>query len=184
MRAQIYLRVGMNNGFIIPLNGLTAGQHEYCWQVGKELFESFENSEMLDSELDIEVRVEKSGRYLGIDCDVEGTVVVECDRCLDELEMPVDVEIRLSVKYGDEESSDEHHEGEREVVFIPETDAEFDMSQIIYDYVCLALPMQRVHEDGGCNPDALRHLSSGVAPAPDAEDDGDSPFAALKDLFK
>ena len=184
MRAQIYLRVGMNNGFIIPLNGLTAGQHEFSWQVGKEFFEIFDNSEILDSELNITAVAEKSGRYLGIDCEVEGMVVVECDRCLDELEMPIDVQIRLSVKYGEEESSDEHHEGEREVIFIPETDAEFDLSQIIYDYVCLDLPMQRVHEDGECNPDALRHLSAGVTPVPDEEGDGNNPFAALKDMFK
>ena len=184
MRAQIYLRVGMNDGFIIPLNGLTTGQHEYRWKVGKEFFESFENSEILDSELNISAVAEKSGRYLGIDCDVEGMVVVECDRCLDELEMPVDVEIRLSVKYGEEESSDEHHEGEREVVFIPETNVEFDMSQIIYDYVCLALPMQRVHEDGGCNPEAMSRLSTGPVQEAGDENSENNPFSALKDMFK
>ena len=184
MRAQIYLRVAMNDNFIIPLNGLAAGETRFSWHAGKEFFDSFENTEILDADIDIDVRVEKSGRYLGIDCDVTGEVTVECDRCLDDLQIPIDVAIRLSVKYGDEESSDEHHEGEREVIFIPETDAEFDMSQIIYDYVCLALPMQRVHEDGECNPDALRHLSAGVMPVPDEEGDGNNPFAALKDMFK
>ena len=182
MRAQIYLRVGMNDRFIIPLNGLTTGQHEFSWKVGKEFFEGFDNSEILDAELDAYVRVEKSGRYLGIDCEVTGDVVVECDRCLDELSMPVDLEIRLSVKYGDEESSDEHHEGEREVIFIPATDAEFDMSQIIYDYVCLDLPMQRVHEDGECNPGAIKHLSAGEPEA--AVQEENNPFASLKELFK
>ena len=182
MRAQIYLWVGMNSNFIIPLNGLTTGQHEYEWKVGKVFFEIFENSEILDAELVASVVVEKSGRYLGIDCDVVGEVTVECDRCLDDLQMPVDVEVRLSVKYGDEESSDEHHEGEREVVFVPDTDAEFDMSQIIYDYVCLALPMQRVHEDGDCNPDALKHLAAGEAV--EVETDENNPFSALKDMFK
>ena len=182
MRAQIYLWVGMNDGFIIPLNGLTAGQHEFSWKVGKEFFEGFDNSEILDAELDAYVRVEKSGRYLGIDCEVTGDVVVECDRCLDDLSMPVDLEIRLSVKYGDEESSDEHQEGEREVIFIPATDAEFDMSQIIYDYVCLDLPMQRVHEDGECNPEAIKHLSAAEPAA--AVRDENNPFASLKELFK
>ena len=172
----------MNGEFIIPLNGLTTGQHEYDWKVGKEFFESFENSEILDAELVASVVVEKSGRYLGIDCEVTGDVTVECDRCLDNLQMPIDVEISLSVKYSDEESSDEHHEGEREVIFVPETDAEFDMSQIIYDYVCLNLPMQRVHEDGECNPDVLKHLSAGDAV--EAAADENNPFSALKDMFK
>ena len=170
----------MNDGFIIPLNGLATGKNEFSWMVGKEFFESFENSEIIDAELDVTAVVEKSGRYVGVDCDVVGKVVVECDRCLEELEMPVDVEIMLSVKYGEEESSEDPHEGEREVIFVPETDAELDMSQIVYDYVCLALPMQRVHPDGECNPDAMRHLSGET-------EDGmaeNSPFAALKDLMK
>ena len=183
MRAQIYLRVMVNDGFIIPLNGLTTGKTQYEWKVGKEFFEAFDNSEILDAELVASVVVEKSGRYLGIDCDVTGEVYVECDRCLEKLHLPVDVEICLSVKYGEEESSDEHHEGEREVIFVPETDAEFDMGQIIYDYVCLSLPMQRVHEDGGCNPDAMKYLSTGeIVAAPESEDN--NPFAALKDMFK
>lgn len=182
MRAQIYLRVRMSDVFIIPLNGLTAGKNERFWKVGKEFFESFENSEILDAELDVTALVEKSGRYVGVDCEVEGRVTVECDRCLGELDMPIDVEIRLSVKFGDEESSEEHQEGEREVIFVPETDAELDLSQIIYDYVCLDLPMQRVHEDGECDPAAMKHLSEGAAP--EVREVADSPFASLKDLIK
>ena len=173
----------MNGEFIIPLNGLTTGNHEYEWRVGKEFFESFENSEMLDAELVASVVVEKSGRYLGIDCDVTGDVTVECDRCLDDLILPVDVEVRLSVKYGDEESSEEHREGEREVVFIPETDAEMDLSQIIYDYVCLSLPMQRTHDEGECNPEVMK-MYGAPEESEVKEEEGENPFSALKDLFK
>ena len=184
MRAQICLRVGMNERFIIPLNGLTAGENMFSWQAGKEFFESFENTEILDAHLDADVRVEKSGRYIGVDCDVRGEVTVECDRCLDELDMPIDVEIKLSVKYGSEEPSEEPQTGEREVIFVPDTDAELDMSQIIYDYVCLSLPMQRTHAPGGCNPLAMKYYS-----APEGHDvfneEGEmNPFSALKDMFK
>ena len=186
MRAQIYLRVDMNGEFVIPLNGLAAGENGFSWHAGKEFFENFENSEILDAQLDADVRVEKSGRYVGVDCYVEGEVVVECDRCLDDLVMPVDVEIRLSVKYGDEESSEEPQPGEREVIFIPDTQAELDMSQIIYDYVCLSLPMQRVHEEGECNPEAMKYYG-GQAEEMESEevnDAGENPFAALKDMFR
>ena len=173
----------MNDKFIIPLNGLTVGENVFSWQTGKEFFDSFENSEILDAHLDTDVRVEKSGRYIGVDCDVRGEVTVECDRCLDELDMPIDVEIKLSVKYGSEESSEEPQQGEREVIFIPETDAEMDMSQIIYDYVCLSLPMQRVHDDGECDPEVMKKYA-----APEEsevnEEEGENPFSALKDLFK
>ena len=183
LRAQIYLRVGMDNNFIIPLNGLAAGETRFSWHAGKEFFDGYDNSEILAADIDIEVSVEKSGRYLGVDCGLEGSVIVECDRCLDDLELPVETQVSLSVKYGSEENSEEHQEGEREIVFVPEGDAEYDMGQIIYDYVCLSLPMQRHHDDGGCNPEALKHLAWGE---PEEAEDADmnSPFAALKEMMK
>ena len=172
----------MNDRFIIPLNGLTAGENKFFWQAGKEFFDSFENSEILDAQLDIEVVVEKSGRYIGVDCGVSGKVVVECDRCLEELEMPVDLEVLLSVKFGESESSDENQDGEREVIFLPVDNTELDIKQVVYDYVCLSLPLQRVHEDGGCNQEALKYLDRPEIMEVSEEADK-SPFAALKGLF-
>jgi uncharacterized metal-binding protein YceD (DUF177 family) len=174
----------MDNNFIIPLNGLAAGESRFSWHAGKEFFESFDNTEILAADLDIEVVAEKSGRYLGIDCEVDGKVVVECDRCLEDLDIPIGTDIMLSVKYGSEENSEEHQEGEREVLFIPQDEAELNLSQIIYDYVCLSLPMQRTHGPGGCNPDAMKYYS-----APEGHDnfneEGEmNPFAALKDMFR
>ena len=171
----------MIDRFIIPLNGLATGKNEFSWTVGKEFFESFDNSEMLDAQIDAQVVVEKSGRYVGVDCEVFGNVVVECDRCLGELELPVDVEIRLSVKYGEEDSLEESQPGEREVIFVPDTEAELDMSQIIYDYVCLSLPMQRVHDEDECDPEAMRHLVAEELIS--VQDDANYPFASLKSLL-
>ena len=175
----------MTERYIIPLNGLTTGKNEFFWQADKEFFENFENSEILDAQLDITAVAEKSGRYVGIDCDVYGHVVVECDRCLEDLEIPVDVEIRLSVKYG-EESSDELQAGEREILFVPEDSTELDMGQIIYDYVCTSLPMQRVHDEGECNPAVLEYFGVREKDREDADEAADmsNPFAALKDMFK
>ena len=170
----------MNDNFIIPLNGLTAGKNEFFVRAGKAFFESFENEEILDADLQIRISVEKSGRYIGVDCDIEGVLTVECDRCLELLKMPVDEQVRLSVKFGDEEVSVMGQEGEREVIFVKEDDAQLDMSQIIYDYSCLALPMQRMHEEGECDPEAMRYY--GVAQV-DEQGDGENPFAALKGMF-
>ncbi len=184
LRAQFYLRVKMNNRFIIPLNELTAGENVFIWQIGKEFFDSFDNSEILDAHLVADVKVDKSSRCIRIDCDVRGNVIVECDRCLDELDMPVGVGIRLSVKYGSGEQADDMQDGEREVVLVPEVDAELDMGQIIYDYVCLSLPMQRVHPAGGCNPDAMKYYSAPEGFDVFNEEGEMNPFSVLKDMFK
>ena len=155
----------------------------FFWHAGKEFFDSFENSEILDAQLDIETIVEKSGRYIGVDCNVSGRVVVECDRCLEELVLPVDLDVKLSVKFGEVDASDENQDGEREVIFLPVDNTELDMKQVVYDYVCISFPIQRVHEEGDCNPDALRYLEPPVASESSESEDANNPFATLKGLF-
>ena len=118
---------------------------------------------------------------------MKGVVTVPCDRCGDDVELPVNADIQLSVKFGSEPVAEEEivvSEG-RETVYLPEDGADMDMSQTIYDFACLSLPMQKVHGEGGCHPDALRYLAGSEDAADNAGERGDenNPFAVLKGLY-
>ena len=168
--------------FIIPLNGLPAGESFFRWEAEEEFFASFENSEILDADIAAEVVVIKSGKYIGVDCHIEGDVTVECDRCLADLVIPVDVTFKQSIKFGPEESeTSDASEGEREIVFLPEDDTDLDMSQVIYDYTCISLPMQRVHAEGECDPETVKYLCTDDEEAGAQEE---NPFAALKAMIE
>jgi|SRR5574344_117516 uncharacterized protein len=172
----------MEEDFVFPLNGLTAGKTQVSRTVGKKFFNSFENSEILDADLDVDITIEKSGQYIGVDAHIEGNVTVLCDRCLEDLSLPVATTVKLSVKFGEEPAvQDEFQEGEREIIFLPESDSNLDLSQIVYDYTCLSLPMQRIHEDGKCNPSTVKYLSSEDR---SQSDDDSNPFSKLKELIK
>ena len=177
----------MENPYELPLNGMAAGRTTVRWHAGKEFFESYENTEILDADLSIEVVVEKSGRFIGVDCHLEGSVTTLCDRCLEPLQLPVSEAILLSVKFGSEPSdgASDGMEGNREIVYLDASDAVLDMAQVIYDYTCLALPLHRVHPDGECNPETVRFLGAQPeSPSPQSDSEpSQSPFAALKDLF-
>jgi len=175
----------MEDNLTVPINGLTQGRKEFRLRVGKTFFEHFENSEILTADLDVQVSTEKSGNFIGIDCDVIGNVTVACDRCLENLRLPVDTGFSLSVKFGQEPADGGcFDEGDREIVWLPESDAVLDLGQIVYDYVCLSLPVQRVHPEGECNPDAVRYLSSEDDQSLDSRGkDASLPFASLKDLM-
>ena len=67
-----------------------------------------------------------------------GEITVPCDRCLEPLELSVDTGFSLD--------------------FSPEGD-ELDFNQEVYDYICTALPMQRVHPEGECNQETTKFLS-------------------------
>ena len=172
----------MKDTFVIPLNGLTPGRTEFRRKVGKEFFESFDNTEILGSDVDVLVTVEKSNRYIGVDVDLKGHVTVSCDRCLEDLDLPVEASPKFSVKFGGDASASEEDlkEGDREIILLPDSNADLDLGQIVYDFINISLPMQRVHEDGGCNPEALKYLNGRNERK---TEDADSPFASLKGLF-
>ena len=67
------------------------------------------------------------------------------------------------------------------------SDGELDLSQFIYDYVCVNLPLQKVHEEGECNPQMIAKLSGMDAENNIGQESGNetnSPFGALGELLK
>ncbi|MDE7126542.1 MAG: YceD family protein [Bacteroidales bacterium] len=172
----------MDNCFIIPLNSLAQGHTEFTWSVGKEFFQEFGNTEIIDANLTATADAEKSGQYLGIDCTITGYITVPCDRCLGDLECPIDVTVRLSIKYGT--PSEDMNDGEREVICLPAHDTDLDMSQTIYDYACLSLPIQRVHADGECDEEIISRLGIQQPAGSLQASEENNPFASLKGIFE
>lgn len=93
-----------------------------------------------------------------------GTVSVPCDRCLSDMTIPVDTDDTLAVKLGDE------YLDEGDVVVIPEDDGYIDISQFIYEFIVLSLPLKRVHEPGQCDEATLQALNSHLATDSDDEE--------------
>jgi len=155
---------------------------EFRFRAETEFFQQFDNKEILDAAVNVLVEVSKTGREVDVDLTLEGKVTVSCDRCLEDLDLPVQARPRFSVKFGEGVEAPEEAGAEgREVLFLSASEPDLDLSQAIYDYVCLALPMQRVHPDGECNPDTVRFLCQ---EGKDEEAAESSPFSALKGLFE
>ncbi len=159
------------SNLIIPLNDWAAGERKFHSHVGLEFFQTFDNSEILDASVEVDVAVRKEGmRKVKADLHLHGTVTVPCDRCLEPFDIPVEASELL-----DAESEE-----------LLSADGELDLRQAVYDYVCLSLPIQRVHPEGACNPDTVRFLGHPGQKDEEAgaeQNEANSPFAALKGLF-
>lgn len=180
-----------SENLIIPLNGLRAGNKVFSWRIRKEFFVGFGNSDILGADLSVEALVEKAGSGLRVDCKIEGSVTVACDRCLEDIDIPVKALVKLKVRFGGDEQCSICQEDEREVIYLPADEAEMDLSQIVYDYSILSVPMQRSHTQGGCNPEVLKYFAEKSEMSNEMsskEESGevycDGPFAALKDILK
>ena len=147
---------------IIPLDGWAAGERIFRFHADTEFFQAFDNKEILEAGIDVEIKAVKEGtRKVKADLHLSGTVTVPCDRCLEPLTIQVDTR------------PDEEFEA-------PSAEADWDFSQAVYDYTCLAVPMHKVHPDGACNPDTVKYLGQEQK---DEEAAPSSPFSALKGLF-
>ena len=164
---------------ILPLNGWAAGKLQKSFTADVEFFQAFENEEIIGADVAVQCTASKRGQDILLDLSMEGFVTVACDRCLENLDIPVSVTAALvsRTEKGGAESADG-----REVLLHEVTDKELDLSQVVYDYICLSLPMQRVHPEGKCNPDTVRYLGRTIE-VPDPVDDEQNPFSVLKGLF-
>ncbi len=97
-------------------------------------------------------------------------------------------EFDLLIKLAGEDAEDIDEESD--VVFIPRSETVIDISNWLYEFVMLSIPLQRIHPDGpdgksGCNPVAISLLSQ-LEPEPDDQPSNDiwKGLEALKDKTK
>ena len=76
----------------------------------------------------------------------EGVVIVQCDRCLDEMEQPISSEDKFTVKFG--AKYDDENES---LIVIPEEEGTLNVAWFMYEFIALAIPMKHVHPSGKCN---------------------------------
>jgi uncharacterized metal-binding protein YceD (DUF177 family) len=104
---------------------------------------------------------DKHEDFFMIKFDVGGKVTVACDRCGDDYDLSLWDEFNLLIKLISD--AEPNIDEEDDVIFIHRHETVIDVSEWLYEYVMLSLPIRRVHPDNpdgssGCNPVALKLL--------------------------
>ena len=143
--------------YSIAYKGLKNGHHEFDFKVDDAFFEAMETVDIKGGDCDVHVTMERSETMLELGFEIAGSVVCECDRCLEDCNVPIEFEGELLVKF-----SNEVRDYDGEVMWISPADGEVSLAQYIYESIVLALPYSRVHEEGECNPDMLARFTTVV----------------------
>ena len=138
--------VGKFSEYNVPLKSMPAGEKDYAFRLDKRFFENMECTDVRGADLDAALKVTHRNGVYEIDLRLSGEVTVACDRCLDDLQLPVDSDYHIVVKYGQEFKQDSD-----ELLEIPEGDDCLNVAYMIYDTTMLARPMKPVHPLGKCN---------------------------------
>lgn len=138
--------VGKFSAYKLPLKLLPVGSQEFDYHLDKQFFVDMESSDIHGANLDVHVTVVNKGDIYDMTIDIAGEITLVCDRCLDDLEWPVDTSYHIFVKYGPDFNDDSD-----ELLEIPEGDAYLNIAYMIYDTVALTIPIKHVHPLGKCN---------------------------------
>lgn len=138
--------------------GLKDGIHEFDYLLKQDFFDMFEHPLVQGAHVLIHLTVTKSQVMVVLDIKVAGTVHVECHRCLEEFEMPLNTRKTIIVKTsGDENDIDNDN------VIRADNSHDIHLAQHFYDVVSLSIPLKITHPDKesgemGCNEEALRAI--------------------------
>ena len=160
----------------IAFEGLKPGSHRFQMEVDRSFFALFPLSEIQQARLSVEVNLEKLGTQLDARITLDGTIEVDCDRCLGSFDLAVHFEDRVIAKLG------EVTDLEGDVWILGSEIHELDLSQPLFEFAHLALPTRRIHPDAAdCDPDMLNRLD-GPGGGGDDEEPMDPRWNALKEL--
>lgn len=139
--------------YSIDYKGLKSGSHTFEFDIDGGLFQAFESQDIKDGKCHAVVQVDKAETQLDLNVSIQGQVIVECDRCLEDCPIDIDFNGDLLVRISNEEG-----EYDGEVMWVMPSEDEVNLAQYLYESIVLSLPYQRVHPEGQCNPDMLRRF--------------------------
>lgn len=122
------------------------GEECFDFHLTKTFFDNMENADIHDADINVHLTVTHKSDIYQFDFQVEGTITLICDRCLDDLVMPVDTTYSIAVKYGDDYNDDND-----DLLVIPYSDTYLNVAYMIHDTVALTIPIKHVHPLGKCN---------------------------------
>ena len=137
---------------------------EYEYQLDNQFFADLDAPEVQKGHVNVTLNVRKTSGIYQLDFHLEGKVIVICDRCLDEMEQPIETEERLKVKLGSEFSEID------DIVVVPEEDGYINVAWFVYEFIALSIPMKHTHPSGKCNKEMVGKLNKHLRMVADEDD--------------
>lgn len=169
--------------FSIPFTGLKLGKHNFEFEIDKSFFDAFEHSLVKDGTLKAEVELDRQETMLILGFHIKGTMQLNCDTCLSDFDQPIELKERQIVKFAEVVEEDEIED--LEIIILPRKETAIDVSELIYEFITVAVPFTSRCEQAGktCDEQMLNTLDKlAVGHEEQEEQTGDPRWEALKKL--
>jgi len=138
-------------------------------------FKKIDSPEVQKGNIKAKVSVLKKLSTYELQFVIEGTVIIPCDRCLDDMVQSIHYKEKLQVKFGDTFSEED------EIVIVPEAEGAINIAWFLYEFIVLNIPMKHVHATGECNKTMVTKLKKHITRQKGDDDDDDSTAVEFDD---
>ena len=90
----------------VDLKGLKDDDTSLVFDLDDTYFGALDEAEVKKGSLHVSVSIRKASGFFEFLIHAAGTVIIPCDRCLDDMDQPVETDTRLTVKFGCEYSEE------------------------------------------------------------------------------
>ncbi|HYK77694.1 MAG TPA: DUF177 domain-containing protein [Daejeonella sp.] len=167
----------------IPFKGLKIGKHNFAFEIDDVFFNVFEHSLVKSGSLKLNLELEKQETMLILLFKIKGEIKLNCDVCLGDYPLAVEIEEREIVKFSGDENLEDDTE---EIIVLTKNDFEIDISGLIYEYINLAVPyFTRCQDEGNtswCDKEMLAKLSQLSGEHKEETNNADPRWEALKNI--
>jgi uncharacterized metal-binding protein YceD (DUF177 family) len=171
------------NLFGVNILGLSLTVHQFDFELDSGFFKQYGSEMITEGKLKATVSLNKHETFIETNFRIQGSIVLTCDRSLDEFDFPININQKLMYKYGDEDK-----EISEEVMMIHRDTATLDLGQPMFEYIVLAVPIKKLHprfmEEEDDNEEGKLIYSSATKDEKSDESAVDPRWEALKKLKK
>ncbi len=169
----------------INFKSLKDGIHNFEFKIDSGFFEIFEDAVPSNGNLRVAIEMLKKHDLLELDFSIEGSIVVQCGRCLDAMDVPIKCDEKLFVRFGDEASDITDVD---DVLVLSYGEYELELQQHIYEYISLRVPYLNIHPDdeegySTCNTEMIDRIEELSVVSAEAENKTDPRWDKLKGLL-
>ena len=155
--------MGNKREFEIAYVGLKQGLHVYNYNIADSFFENYGQQDFVNCNTNIKLSIDKNSGFMQLHFDIDGTVDVDCDRCGNTIRKQLWDEFNIVVKLVENPEEMNSQEEDPDVYYIGKTENYLHISDWIYEFVNLSVPMQKrcAEDEKGnslCNKEVVEKL--------------------------
>ena len=152
----------------VVLKDISNEMRMFEYDLDDEYFKKIDSPEVQKGNVKATLSVLKKLTTYELQFFLEGTVIIPCDRCLDDMVQPIHYKEKLLVKFGNTFSEED------EIVIVPEAEGAINIAWFLYEFIVLNIPMKHVHATGECNKTMVTKLKRHITHQKDDDDDDSS----------